>query len=62
MSKSKSGLIHWLISFEKTSTNKGMAGFIIKKGIVKSKVMANLFLLLVSFIFFAMSSLMFVII
>lgn len=61
MSKSKCGLIHWLTKFEKSSANKGMVGFLIKKGIAKSKGMANLFLLLVSFIFFAMSKLVFII-
>jgi hypothetical protein len=62
MSKSKCGLIHWLTKFKKTSTQKGMAGWLIKKGIAKSKGTANLFLLLVSFIFFAMSKIVYIII
>lgn len=56
MSKSKKGLVCWLTKCEKTSANKGMAGWLIKKKIAKGKGTANTFLLLVSFIFFSMTS------
>ena len=62
MSKSKCGLIHWLTKFEKTSTEKGMAGWLIKKGIAKNKSTANTELLLIAIIFFMMSKLAFLII
>jgi hypothetical protein len=62
MSKSKCGLIHWLTEFEKTSTEKGMTGWLIKKGIAKNKSTANTELLLIAIIFFMMSKLAFLII
>jgi hypothetical protein len=62
MSKSKCGLIHWLTRFEKTSTEKGMTGWLIKKGIAKNKSIANTELLLIAIIFFMMSKLAFLII
>ncbi len=62
MSKSKYRLIHWLIRFEKTSTENGMAGWLIKKGIAKNKGTANTELLLIAIIFFMMSKLAFLII
>ena len=62
MSKSKKGLLHWFTKFEKTSTDKGMVGFLIKKKITKSKTSANFVLVCISGFFFAMSELIFVII
>ena len=62
MSKSKRGIIHWLTKYEKTSSEKGMAGFLIKKGIAKGKSTANIELLLVAVIFFMMSQIVFIII
>ncbi len=60
MSKSKSKLLRWLTKFEKTSREKGMAGWLIKRGLAKGKGTANVELLLVSVFFFAMSKLIFV--
>jgi len=62
MKKSKCNLIHWLTRYEKTSCEKGMVGFLIKKGIAKGKGTANVELLLISIIFFLLSKLVFVII
>ena len=62
MSKSKRGIIHWITKFEKPSCEKGMVGFLVKKGIAKGKKTANIELLLIALFFFAMSPLMFVII
>ena len=62
MSKSKCTLLHWLTKYEKTSSEKGMAGFLIKKGIANGKKTANIELVLVAVIFFMLSQLIFVII
>jgi hypothetical protein len=62
MLKSKCTLMHWLTKYEKTSSEKGMAGFLIKKGIANGKKSANTELLLVAIIFFMMSQLVFLII
>ena len=62
MSKSKCTLMHWLTKYEKTSCERGMAGFLIKKGIASGKKTANLELLLVAIFFFSISPLMFTII
>ncbi len=62
MSKSKKGFVHWLTKFEKTSTQKGMAGFLVKKGIAKGESTANVELMLVAIIFLMMSKLVFLII
>jgi len=62
MSKSKHGLMHWLTCYEKISSKKGMAGWLIKKGIAKNTGMANVELIIVSLFFFALSKLSFIII
>jgi hypothetical protein len=62
MSKSKKGLVHWFTKFEKTSAQKGMAGFLIKKGIAKGKGTANFELVMIAVIFFMMSKIIFVMI
>jgi len=62
MSKSKKGFICWFTKYEKTSSDKGMAGWLIKKGIAKNKFTANAELVFVSMVFFAMTPLVFVVI
>jgi hypothetical protein len=59
MSKSKKGLMCWLTKCEKSSREKGMVGFLIKKGIAKSKGVANFELIIIAVFFFIMSPLMF---
>jgi len=59
MLKTKKQLLHWLTRFEKTSKEKGMAGFLIKRGLAKSKAMANFELLIVAAVFFSLSPLVF---
>lgn len=54
--------MNWLTNFEKTSANKGMAGWLIKKGIAKGEKTANVELFLISMIFFMMSKLVFLIV
>ncbi len=60
MSESKKGLLRWLTKCEKTSSDKGMVGWLIKKKIAKTKFTANSLLVLVSIFFFVVSSLMLV--
>ncbi|MEI7513603.1 MAG: hypothetical protein WCJ74_03220 [bacterium] len=55
-------LANWLTKYEKTSTQKGMAGFLVKKGIAKGESTANVELMLVAIIFLMMSKLVFLII
>jgi hypothetical protein len=62
MSKSKCGLLSWLTKCEKSSREKGMVGFLIKKRFAKSKGMANFELIIIAILFFAMSPLVFVVI
>lgn len=62
MSKSKHGLLSWLTKFEKSSREKGMVGFLIKKKFAKSKGVANFELIIIAILFFAISPLMFIII
>ena len=59
MSKSKKGLLSWLTKFEKSSREKGMVGFLIKKRFAKSKGVANLELIIIAMFFFVMSPLVF---
>jgi hypothetical protein len=62
MSKSKKGFVCWLTCCEKTSAQKGVAGFLVKKGIAKGKCTANVELVLMAVIFFVLSKLVFLII
>jgi hypothetical protein len=64
MSKSNKGkcLLKWITKCEKTSAQKGMVGFLIKKGMAKSKSMANVELIFIAILFFAMSKIIFVVI
>ena len=55
-------LLRWLTKYEKASHEKGMVGFLIKKGLAKSKTGANMELFLIALFFFALSPLMFLII
>jgi hypothetical protein len=52
---SKHALIHWLTRFEKTSSQKGMVGFLIRRGAAKTKRMANTELVVIAIFFFAVS-------
>ena len=62
MSKSKRSFLKWATRFEKTSCEKGMVGWLIKKRIVKTKFMGNALLVMISIFFFSMSPLVFVIV
>jgi hypothetical protein len=54
--------IKWLVKYEKSSREKGMTGFLIKKRLARSKKTANAILVSISIFFLAISPLMFIII
>lgn len=60
MSKSRHRLLHWLTKCEKSSSEKGMVGFLIKKKVARSKTMANAELVCIATFFFTMSPLVFI--
>jgi hypothetical protein len=51
----KKEFIRWFTTCEKTSSKKGVVGFLIKKRIAKNEGIANIQLFIVSLFFFSVS-------